>query len=34
VLRFQPLPADTKAFELLVTRPGEQAPRTFRWVLK
>ena len=34
LLRFKPLPKDTEAFELVIIRPGEQASRTFRWVLK
>ena len=34
VLRFKPLAAQPQAMELQITRPGESAPRSFRWQLK
>jgi hypothetical protein len=34
VLRFKPLSPRPDAFELRILRPGETAPRTFRWNLK
>lgn len=33
-LRFQPLKPQPAAVELRIQRPGEAAPRTFRWKLK
>ena len=33
VLRFQPLSSSPKAIELQIARPGESAPRSFRWQL-
>ena len=34
VLRFKPLAAQPQAIELQIMRPGESAPRSFRWRLK
>ena len=34
VLRFKPLAARPQALELQITRPGEPAPRAFRWQLQ
>jgi hypothetical protein len=34
VLRFKPLAAQPQAIELQIMRPGESAPRLFRWQLK
>jgi hypothetical protein len=34
VLRFKPLTPRPAAIELRITRPGEPAPRSFRWELK
>lgn len=34
VLRFKPLSPRPDALELRMVRPGETAPRTFRWTLK
>lgn len=34
VLRFKPLAAQPQAIELQIMRPGEPAPRLFRWQLK
>jgi hypothetical protein len=34
VLRFKPVTPRPAAIELRITRPGEQAPRSFRWELK
>lgn len=34
VLRFRPLATRPQAIELRITRPGESAPRTFRWKLE
>ncbi len=33
VLRFKPVSPRPQAIELRITRPGESAPRTFRWQL-
>ena len=33
VLRFQPLSSSPKQIELQIRRPGESAPRSFRWQL-
>ena len=33
VLRFQPLTSSPKQIELQIRRPGESAPRSFRWQL-
>ena len=34
VLRFKPVSPQPQSIELQITRPGEAAPRTFRWQLK
>lgn len=34
VLRFKPVSPLPQAIELLIARPGESAPRSFRWQLK
>lgn len=34
VLRFKPLAPLPQALQLLIQRPGEDAPRAFRWTLK
>ncbi len=34
VLRFKPASPRPQAVELRITRPGESAPRSFRWVLQ
>ena len=34
VLRFAPLAPQSDAFVLRIQRPGESAPRSFRWTLK
>ena len=34
VLRFKPVSPQQKSIELQITRPGEAAPRSFRWQLK
>ena len=34
VLRFKPISPRPQSIELRITRPGEDAPRSFRWQLK
>jgi hypothetical protein len=34
VLRFKPVSPQPQSIELQITRPGEDAPRSFRWQLK
>lgn len=34
VLRFKPVSSQPQTIELQITRPGESAPRSFRWQLK
>jgi hypothetical protein len=34
VLRFKPVSPRPQAIELLITRPGEPGPRSFRWQLQ